>query len=38
MLSFRSVNYSLLKLFFASYVVFGEGIQVDESKVNAIKS
>jgi len=38
MSSLRSVNYSLLKLSFLRHVVSGEGIQVDESKVKAIRS
>ena len=38
MLNLRSVSSSLLKLFLLGYVVSKKGIQVDESKIVAIKS
>ena len=34
----RSASYSLSQIVFLDYVVSGEGIQVDESKVDAINS
>jgi len=38
MLSVRSVNFFTSQVVFHKYTVFGEGIQVDESMIEAIKS